>query len=135
MLLLVVCLGTTLAGCDRELAAEADADADAEQHEQLQDRAAPCEPGVACPDYGERCVVGDQHCVCTSPCTGVELLPEESYSRWACRRVDPRCPRDVPEPGSRCARKDLRCGWGTCGGSSAVCEGGRWTVHHHGPPP
>ncbi|WP_106392485.1 hypothetical protein [Enhygromyxa salina] len=95
-----------------------------------------CAAGRASANFGERCVVGRTHCHCTSPCTGVELLPEESYPRWACREVDPKCPEAVPEDGTRCKPEGQRCGWGTCGGSSAVGENRKWSVdHHHGPRP
>jgi hypothetical protein len=93
-----------------------------------------CVPGQPCTEYGQTCENDHQHCHCASPCTGAELPPEEMRPRWQCREVDPHCPEGIPEQGTRCRPKGLRCGYGTCGGASATCEDGHWKVVHYGPP-
>ncbi len=81
-------------------------------------------------------LAGGQICACISRCSGVPPPPGLTHA-WACALPPPAdCPVAVPQNGVSCAvGPGTRCQYGTCGGSTAVCEAGRWKVTFIPPPP
>jgi hypothetical protein len=46
-----------------------------------------------------------------------------------------KCPMTVPVAGTPCPEEALVCQYGSCGGHTARCERGQWTVLIVSPPP
>ena len=74
-------------------------------------------------------------CHCEPVCSGVPPLPGMEYA-WVCRQPEPAgCPATRPVDGAACTTDDLVCVYGYCGGWTARCQGGRWSVTFVPPPP
>jgi hypothetical protein len=74
-------------------------------------------------------------CQCTTRCSGVAPPPGQEYV-YACATPNPAaCPASTPMNASACGPSGLMCRYGTCGGSTATCQNGKWTVVFIPPPP
>ena len=89
-----------------------------------------CAPG----DWGT-CRYDITVCRCDGVCSGVPPPPGEEYA-WACAAPQTgACPKQVPQANAACTKEGLQCGYGSCGGYSAVCTSGTWKVTLISPPP
>jgi hypothetical protein len=87
-----------------------------------------------CEPMGLVCRYGDRVCTCEPPCSGVDPGPDPP-TNWACATRPLACPEAVPTDGDPCRTNGLTCAYGTCGGSTATCVSGTWSVMFIPPPP
>ncbi|MCC6749972.1 MAG: hypothetical protein IT371_20065 [Deltaproteobacteria bacterium] len=93
------------------------------------------QPSGDCALGAPECLYGEKVCTCRHVCSGVRPPPGKEYA-WGCG-VPPAaaCPAQVPTDGAVCSANGVTCQYGSCGGSRADCQAGRWKVVFIPPPP
>jgi hypothetical protein len=98
-----------------------------------------CDPGV----HRNQCIYPEGSCWCgqESPCTGVELPPEEYAAipvAWQCTPTPPAVRADgCPgvEPAGACSPDGQACSYGDCCVTSYRCDRGQWSTGETSCPP